>query len=385
MKPEEFTKSKAGQLRKGGNGRADYWTFIPNPLPPVLQYSPRLVSAISEATFALGQLSGLGRQIPNPRLFALPFMRKEAVLSSKIEGTQTEEADVIEYEGGQLGLPIEPRKADDLREVVNYIGALEYGLDRLKDLPVSLRLLTEIHAQLLAGVRGGSHHPGEFRTSQNWIDGRDASAARYVPPPVPEMSAALSDLEKYIHSDDGTSPLIRLGLIHYQFEAIHPFEDGNGRIGRLLISLLVCHWGLLPLPLLYLSAYFERNRDEYLDRMFEVSRAGDWESWLVFFLNGVATQSRDAAKRAADLEDLHDQLHNRLHEARASANALHLLDQLFAVPVITINRAQEFLGSITYMGAQGVVEKLVEVGILRMRQEGRLKTYYADDILRVLR
>lgn len=385
MKPEDFTESKAGQLRKGGGGQADYWTFIPDPLPPSIQYSPRLVSAISEATFALGQLSGLGRQIPNPRLFALPFMRKEAVLSSKIEGTQTEEADVIEYEGGQLGLPLEPRKADDLREVVNYIGALEYGLERLKDLPVSLRLLTEIHAQLLARVRGESHHPGDFRTSQNWIDGRDARVARYVPPPVPEMSAALSDLEKYIHSDDGTAPLVRLGLIHYQFEAIHPFEDGNGRIGRLLISLLVCHWGLLPLPLLYLSAYFERNRDEYLDRMFEVSRAGDWEGWLVFFLKGVATQSRDAAQRAADLEDLHDQLRGRLHEARASANALHLLDQLFAVPVITISKAQEFLGSITYMGAQGVVEKLVEVGILRMRQDGRLKTYYADDVLRVLR
>lgn len=384
MRLEDFEESASGQLRKGGNGQADYWTFVPSPLPPDFQYSPRLVNALSDATFSLGQLNGLGRQIANPHLFQLPFVRKEAVLSSKIEGTQTEEVEVIEYEGGQLGLPLEPRKADDLQEVVNYIDALEHGLSRLDNLPVSLRLLTEIHQKLLSGVRGQSRHPGEFRNTQNWIDGRDASSARYVPPAVDEMTKALSDLELYIHADDATSPLIRLGLIHYQFEAIHPFEDGNGRIGRLLISLLVCHWGLLPVPLLYLSAYFERNRDEYLDRMFEVSRSGDWEGWLVFFLEGVAAQSKDAANRAAALQDVQVELRDRLHAAKASANALHLLDHLFAVPVITISRAQKVLGSITYMGAQGVVDKLVDARVLRMRQEGRRKTYYADEILKVL-
>lgn len=384
MKPEDFKGTTSGQLRRGGDGQADYWTFVPNPLPPEFQYSAKLVGALSEATFAIGQLNGLGRQIANPHLFQLPFMRKEAVLSSKIEGTQTEEAEVIEYEGGQLGLPIEAKKADDLQEVMNYVDALEHGLARLADLPVSLRLLTEIHRELLSGVRGQSRNPGEFRSKQNWIDGRDPSDARYVPPPVDEMKKALSDLERYIHTDDGTSPLVRLGLIHYQFEAIHPFEDGNGRIGRLLISLLVCHWGLLPVPLLYLSAYFERNRDEYLDRMFEVSRSGDWEGWLVFFLEGVAVQSKDAADRAAALQDVQAALRDRLHAAKASANALHLLDHLFAVPVITVSRAQKVLGSITYMGAQGVVDKLVDAGILRMRQEGRRKTYYADEILKVL-
>lgn len=384
MKAEEFATSTSGTIRKGGEGRGDYWTFVPNPLPPEITYSSRLVSALSEATFAIGQLSGLGRQIPNPALFQLPFMRKEAVLSSKIEGTQTEEAEVIEYEGGQLGLPIEPRKADDLQEVMNYISALEYGLKRLHELPVSLRLLTEIHAELLKGVRGQSKHPGQFRDTQNWIDGTDMTSARYVPPAVPQMDQALSDLEKYFHSEEGVSPLVQLGLIHYQFEAIHPFEDGNGRIGRLLVSLLVCHWGLLPVPLLYLSAYFERHRDEYLDRMFEVSRSGDWEGWLVFFLKGIAEQSEEAAHRAAALQDLQSGLKNRLIAARASANALHLLDELFAVPIVTVTRAQKILSPITYMGAQGVVEKLVDAGILRVRQEGRRKTYYADEILRVL-
>lgn len=383
MRPQDFTTDTPGQLRKGGNGQADYWAFVPNPLPPQIPYTPGLVNALAEATFAIGQLSGLGRQIHNPHLFQLPFMRKEAVLSSKIEGTQTEEAEVIEYEGGQLGLPVESRRADDLQEVVNYINALESGLRRLEELPVSLRLLTEIHAELLKGVRGHSHHPGEFRNSQNWIDGPDPSSARYVPPPVPEMLSALSDLEKYIHEDDETSPLVRLGLIHYQFEAIHPFEDGNGRIGRLLISLLVCHWGLLSVPLLYLSAYFEKNRDEYLDRMFEVSRSGDWEGWLTFFLRGVATQSKDAATKAAVLQDLQAELRERLHAARASANAYHLLDQLFAVPVITVSRAQRVLAPITYMGAQGVVNKLVQAGVLRLSQQGRFKTYYADEIIRV--
>jgi len=385
MRAVDFAGSTSGQLRKGGEGQADYWTFVPNPLPPQIEYSPRLVSALTEATFAIGQLSGLGRRIPNPHLFQLPFMRKEAVLSSKIEGTQTEETEVIEYEGGQLGLPIEPRKADDLQEVVNYIDALEYGLKRLHELPVSLRLLTEIHAELLKGVRGESKHPGQFRATQNWIGGRDMASARYVPPSVPEMTAALSDLEKYLHAEDSTSPLVRLGLIHYQFEAIHPFEDGNGRIGRLLISLLVCTWGLLPIPLLYLSAYFEKHRDEYLDRMFEVSRTGEWEGWLVFFLQGVAAQSEDAAKRAAALQDLQGELRGRLLEARASANVLHLLDELFATPVVTVRRAQRILSPITYMGAQGVIGKLVDAGVLRLVQEGRRKTYYADEILQVLR
>lgn len=385
MRPEDFKSSTAGELRKGANGQADYWSFVPNPLPPTIQYSPKLVGILADATFAIGQLNGLGRQIANPHLFQLPFMRKEAVLSSKIEGTQTEEAEVIEYEGGQLGLPIETKKADDLQEVMNYVNALEYGLARLEDLPVSLRLLTEIHRELLSGVRGQSRHPGEFRNGQNWIDGRDPAHARYVPPSVDDMTEALSDLERYIHTDDGASPLVRLGLIHYQFEAIHPFEDGNGRIGRLLISLLVCHWGLLPVPLLYLSAYFERNRDEYLDRMFEVSRSGDWEGWLVFFLEGVAAQARDAADRAAALQDTQATLRDRLHTARASANALHLLDHLSAVPIVTVGRAQKILGSITYMGAQGVIDKLVDAGVLRMQQEGRRKTYYADEILRVLR
>ena len=236
MNLDQFAGSPSGRLLKAGQGEAAYWAFVPNPLPPMLELDLPLVQALSAADRALGELAGLGRNMPNPHLLIHPFIRREAVLSSRIEGTQADIADLYAYEAGQLLLPgISPRpSAGDVREVLNYVHALEYGLERIKEFPLSLRLLRELHERLMTGVRGEHLTPGEFRRSQNWIGGFGVGLtdAAYVPPPVEEMQQALAALETYLHSDLAYPPLLQLGMIHYQFEAIHPFLDGNGRIGR---------------------------------------------------------------------------------------------------------------------------------------------------------
>ncbi len=278
MKLERFQNTPAGRLLQVGQDQTAYWAFAPNPLPPVLVWDAELVRVLSDADRALGELAGLGRTMPNPNLLIRPFIRREAVLSSRIEGTQADIADLYAYEAGQLPLPgVKPAPPEsDVREVLNYVHAMEYGLERIQTLPVSLRLLRELHERLLAGVRGDQATPGEFRRTQNWIGrpGCTLNDADFVPPPVAEMNAALDAFEKYLHAGNAYPPLVRLAVIHYQFEAIHPFLDGNGRIGRLLISLLLVHWNLLSLPLLYLSAFFERHRKDYYDLLFAVSERG---------------------------------------------------------------------------------------------------------------
>ena len=280
MDAERFRRSPSGRLEQVGLGPATYWAFFPNPLSPPLHWDSELVHMLSEAARALGQLAGLGRALPNPHLLIRPFIRREAVLSSRIEGTRTDLPLLYAYEAGQLTLRgLEPTAPEaDTREVLNYVHALEYGLDRLHTLPISLRLLREVHEKLMQGVRGEQATPGEFRRSQNWIGppGCTLNDATFVPPPPTELMDSLSAFESYLHGADSLPPLVRLALIHYQFEAIHPFIDGNGRIGRLLITLLLVHWESLPLPLLYLSAYFERRRDEYYRLQLEVSASGSW-------------------------------------------------------------------------------------------------------------
>lgn len=274
----------------------------------------------------------------------------------------------------------------DVREVLNYVRAMEYGLERLQTLPVSLRLMRELHERLMAGVRGEHATPDEFRRSQNWIgpSGCTLEEASYVPPPVPQMQEALGSLEKYLHSEDAYPPLVRLALFHYQFEAIHPFVDGNGRIGRLLLSLLSVEWGLLPSPLLYLSAFFHRHRQEYYDLLLAVSELGDWESWLHFFLRGVAEQSHDAVQRASQLQDLQASWHEQLMQARASALLIRLADSLFESPIITIPEAQRML-DVTYHSARGNVEKLCEAGILQQMGEASYgKTFIARKIMELI-
>jgi Fic family protein len=326
--------------------------------------------------------------MPNPHLLVQPFMRREAILASRIEGTQTNLRDLYAYEGKQLLLPFikSTTSEPDIREVFNYVKAMEFGLERLNTLPVCLRWIRELHEQLMEGVRGGHVSPGAFRRTQNWIGPLDStlSNASFVPPPVLEMQDALSAFERYLHEDNSYPPLVRLALIHYQFEAIHPFVDGNGRIGRLLISLLMVHWKLLPLPLLNLSAFFENYRQEYYDRLQAVSVDGAWLEWVVFFLRGVTEQSRDTIDRIKQLLDLQEEWRHRLTQTGRSTLPLQLMETLFEFPILSIPRARKLL-DITYPSAKRHVDRLVAEGILRQVGDASYdKVFVAEDILSIL-
>lgn len=282
MRPEDFSADSPGRVQKVIGSGFSYWAFIPDPLPPKLNYVDNLVVALGEANRAMGEFSGLLAGSPGTRLLIRPLLRKEAVSSSQIEGTTSEIADLylFEAEDESSGL------SGDVREVSNYLKALEYGLERIKTLPVSTRLFRELHAILMKGVRGGHAYPGELRTTQNWIGkpGCTLSEADFVPPPPEELNKCLAKLELFINSEAKIPSLVKLALVHYQFEAIHPFVDGNGRVGRLLIALLKTSWGMLDQPGLYLSGYFEANRQEYYSRLRSVSFDGDWNAWILFLL-----------------------------------------------------------------------------------------------------
>jgi len=380
MNPESFRDSPAGRVLRAPAG---YWAFVPDPLPTVLRWTGDLVACLSEADRALGELAGLGRSLPNPHLLIRPFVRREAVLSSRIEGTRASLSDLYAFEAVQLGF-FEP--APDVREVYNYVHALEYGLGRLHELPLSLRLIREAHARLMEGMRGERQTPGEFRRSQNWIGppGSTPEDAPFVPPPVPEMQPSLHAFEGFLHGSSALPPLVRLGLIHYQFEAIHPFLDGNGRIGRLLITLLLCAWNLLTEPLLYLSAYFEADRQRYYDLLLAVSQRGAWEDWLTFFLQGVAIQSRDAVARSERLLLLRDQARGQVQQSRAAARLLQVVDLLFAQPVLTVRQVEAAL-EVNFSTAQRYVNQLEDVGLLReVTGQARNRVYRADEVLRAI-
>lgn len=379
MKPSDFTPSSPGRLIKNLDG---HWAFSPTPLPPVFHPDLEVLNLLSEANLALGELKGIGQRPPNPHLLIGPFLRREAVLSSRIEGTVATAEELLLFEAS----PEETPRGLDVHEVSNYVKAMEHGLARRKELPISLRLIKELHAVLMDGVRGEEKRPGEFRKRQNYIaaPGRPIEEARFVPPPASEMMEALSQLEKYLHEKRPFPPLIELALIHYQFEAIHPFLDGNGRIGRLLISLLLGEWDLLSQPLLYLSAFFEKNRKEYADSLLLVSQTGNWKSWTTFFLRGVAEQSRDAVLRTRRLLGLWDSYRSKLQTARSSALPLRLVDELFAYPALTVNHARKALG-ITHHSAQLNVLKLVKAGILReYTKKRRNRIYVAPEIASII-
>lgn len=381
VKPEDFQDSPSGHVRYVPGGR--YHAFIPTPLPPALNWSSALVQALSQADRALGELAGLGHAIPNPYLLVRPFVRREAVLSSRIEGTRASLTDLYAYEAVQLSL-WEP--APDVREVHNYVRALEYGLERLNTLPVSLRLMRELHARLMEGVRGQEWTPGEFRRSQNWIGPPSSTlrTAAFIPPPVPDMHEALDKLENFIHAPSDLPSLVRLALIHYQFEAIHPFLDGNGRIGRLLVVLLLCAWDLLPQPLLYLSAYFEQNRQAYYDHLLAVSQTGAWEAWLRFFLDGVHSQAVDAVERVRRLQRLRRRYREQVAQQTRAVAALQVVDLLFARPVLTINQVAEEL-DLSYQTARRQVTFLEEQELLQeMTGQARNRIYRADAILQAI-
>lgn len=379
MDVESFRESPSGKLVKTPQ---DYWAFAPSPLSLEIRFTPKLVTALSEADLALGELSGMGRTLPNPHLLIRPFVRREAVLSSRIEGTESSLSDLLYFEAAH----VEPKVGSDVREVLNYVVALEYGLKRVKTLPVSLRFIRELHERLLKGVRGGKQTPGEFRRKQNWIGppGCTLEEATFVPPPVSMMGEALDAFEKFLHQPSDIPPLIRLALIHYQFEAIHPFLDGNGRIGRLLIILLLCQWRLLSQPLLYLSAFFNRYRTLYYQYLLTVSQEGRWEDWTVFFLNGISLQSYNAIMQVQELQRLHRRYREEFQQARSSSLLLGLIDFLFESPILTVKQVADRL-DVTFRGAQQNIDKLVAADILRETTgRARNRVFVAREILKAV-
>jgi Fic family protein len=345
---------------------AGYRAFHPAPLPPepTLDLGEPLRELLSGADYALGRLDGAVLTLPNPDLFVFMYVRKEAVLSSQIEGTQSSLQNLLAAEA-RLADPDAPA---DVSEVVNYVRAMNHGLARLGELPVSVRLIREIHQALMQGVRGGRLAPGELRTSQNWIGpaGCALREATFVPPPPNAVPQALSDLERFLHVDNPPPALVQVGLAHAQFETIHPFLDGNGRVGRLLITFLLTEKRLLARPVLYLSHYFKRHRAEYYERLQAVRDAGDWEGWLAFFLRGVAEVSGEATATAAAILRMREDYRARITEqlGRAAANGHRIMDRLFEQPVVGVATVREWLG-ITPAGANNLVNRLAEIGLLR--------------------
>lgn len=389
MDKTKFTNASPGHFTPVGGGVSRYMAFVPNPLPPPFQLDANTLLLLSEADQVVGQLASIGRLATHPALLIKPLVRREAVLSSHIEGTHSGLEDLYRFEASRLLTPTQPNPAtvEDVHEVYNYVLALEHGLHRLNSLPMSIRLILELHRRLMHGVRGGQATPGELRVSQNWIGPPDCTLneATYVPPPPDEMAEALQGLELYLHQTPESPPLIRLALVHYQFEAIHPFVDGNGRVGRLLLALLAVQWNSLPSPLLYLSAYFDRNRDEYYRLLFDVSARGDWTAWIRFFLTAVISESRDTFNKLKALQDLRDRWRSELQsQRRMSVLTLRLVDHLIEHPYITVPMAAKLLGA-TYRTAQLHIEHLVRLGILTAQDARRYgKVYTAKDVLRIV-
>jgi Fic family protein len=377
MRLSDFGQNQRDQLRKTIHGDL---AFIPRPIPREIKYVPELVNALSAADRALGELSGVGQRLANPEMLIRPYMRREAVLSSRIEGTQSSLAQLLLFEANAP-----TRRPDDAREVLNYVRALEWGIATLPRLPISHRMVLGLHRRLLEGVRGHRSTPGRFRTSQNWIgpEGSLIDKAIFVPPPPEALEAVLDDWEKYIHETDSTPPLLRCALIHYQFETIHPFIDGNGRVGRLLMPLFLIEKDCLSQPLLYLSAFFETRRDSYYAALMRGRTAGDLRPWLLMFLEAVKTQAKDASARADRLSALEADFRRRLRFTRSRV-AHALVDEVFGGLFVTASRvaARE---KVTALSARTAIEQLVSAGILREmtgRKSGRV--YSAPEVLRIL-
>lgn len=370
MNPQIFSKSLSGRLVTMPQG---YLAFVPNPLPPAhLTIDMPLALSLSKADAALSELSGLGGQLPNPHLLISPYMRREAVLSSRIEGTKASLSDLLidELDDNHAKRTNE----DDIQEVRNYVRALELGIARLADLPLSLRLVREIHKELMTGVRGEKATPGEFRTSQNWIGpaGSNPTTAAFVPPPVDYMTESLGEWEKFLHVREQIPDLIQCAMMHVQFETIHPFLDGNGRVGRLLVTFFLMERKRLSQPLLYLSAFIEAHKSDYYDLLQRVRTHGDWTSWIRFFLQGVAEISTQAGEQARELHRLREQYRAQL---RDKPNALGLLDDLFTNPYMTVSRAAKLLEK-TSPTAKAAIDVLVDNKILREASGRQWGRYY---------
>lgn len=385
FKPDH-NKTRAGRYIQQSSG---YQAFYPEPLPPkpAIQLFGSLQTLLSDADRSLGRLDGSVCTLPNPDLFVFMYVRKEAVLSSQIEGTQSSLQDVLAAEAQILN----PKQPSDVREVLNYIDALRYGLDRLADLPVSIRLIREIHERLLTGVRGSRLTPGELRKSQNWIGpgGCTLNEATFVPPPPEHIAECLSNLEKFLHQDRSLPLLVKIALAHAQFETIHPFLDGNGRMGRLLITFLLCEAGVLHKPVLYLSHYFKQYRETYYVRLQDIRDQGNWEGWIQFFLEGIIKVSQQAANTARRIQQLREE-HRRLiseHLGYSAANAHRVLEFAYETPILSVKEIVKITGT-SFAAANNLITKLSELGLFqeitgqirnrRFRYEPYVRLFFED-------
>lgn len=375
--------NRAGIYRSNLSGELSYKSFIPNPLPPTpeLEMDSELLELLIETSRKLAELDGVAKRIPNMNLFISMYVRKEALMSSQIEGTQATLEDVLDP-------LLDSNTNRDVADVVNYIKATEYAIERLKSLPLCNRLLRETHAVLMENVRGQEKNPGEFRTSQNWIGGQGSTIknARYIPPCAEDMAVAISDLEKYINDDKTYDVLIRAALIHYQFETIHPFLDGNGRIGRLLITLYLMEKGALSTPALYISYFLKKNRVEYYDRMTEVRTKGNYEQWVRFFLQAIKECAEDAILTIDKLDALHQKNTAIINGmGRTTKNALLLFNYLEANPIIDIKKTSQALG-VSYNTVATQVQRFIDSGILiQTDSASRNRTFSYKEYLDILR
>ncbi|MCB1526797.1 MAG: Fic family protein [Hyphomicrobiaceae bacterium] len=354
--------ARAGSYQQQLSG---YSAFVPKPLPPdpAIAFDGELQTLLSKADRALGRLDGSVQTLPNPDLFVFMYVRKEAVLSSQIEGTQSSINDILKVEAQVF----DPQRPNDVHEVLNYVTAMNHGLDRLQELPLSIRLIREIHERLMHGVRGHHNNPGELRTTQNWIGpgGCTLHDATFVPPPPHEVAKILGQLENFMHGDDQLPMLIKIGLVHAQFETIHPFLDGNGRVGRLLITFLLCQADILQKPVLYLSHYFKKRRIDYYNCLQNVRDDGDWEGWLKFFLRGISEVSNEATDTARKIVSLRENHRGRITDnfGRSAANGHTLLESLFKRPIINVATVAEKL-EITFAAANNLVQRFVDQQML---------------------
>ena len=378
-------ENRAGFYRKNLTGEMAYNSFVPSPLPPVppIALSSEELELLIKANSELTLLEGLAIRIPNINLFVSMYVRKEALLSSQIEGTQATLDDIFD--------PLLDNNINaDVSDVINYIKATEFAVNRLKELPLCNRLVKEIHAVLLENVRGQEKNPGEFRRSQNWIGGQGSTLknARYIPPNLEDMENAMSDLEKYINADDGTAPLVKAALLHYQFETIHPFLDGNGRVGRLLITLFLLEKKVLTVPALYISYFLKRNRLEYYDRMMELRKNGDYEQWIKFFLQAVVESAEDAIATIDKLKALHEKSFAVLLTSipkRQLENAGKLFTYLEANPIIDITKTAQQL-DLAYNTTSRLVSAFVKLGLLRQgNTKNKNRVYAYEEYLQILR
>ena len=375
--------NRAGYYKQNLSGEMAYKSFVPNPLPPVppIELSEDIVGLLVKANSQLAVLESIVARIPNVELFISMYVRKEALMSSQIEGTQATLEDILDP-------MLDTNTNRNIADVVNYIKATEFAITRLQTLPLCNRLIKETHAVLMKGVRGQEKNPGEFRYSQNWIGGQGSTLknARYIPPSPDDMQNAMSDLEKYINTDDDLDALIQAALIHYQFETIHPFLDGNGRVGRLLITLFLMDKGILTTPALYISYFLKKNRVEYYDRMTEVRTKGNYEQWIIFFLQAIMESAGDATSAIDELITLHDTNTSVISKlGRASKNTMLVFDYLESNPIIDIGKTAEAL-SITFNTASSAVRRLVDAGILvQTGGGGRNRTFAYEAYLDILR